>query len=307
MKRYIPQEITTGGLIGFTVCFQMPPFNLPAWVIFVTWGGAILLGETTLEGSIKSTYPALMLGVGVCIPILLTFSWIAAHVNNVLSATALNAGLLCGVAIIVLFLERIPLFANGAWIFLGFACCEGVVDSQAGPPPHTMWMYALVTLLTTFLGPILAWVSTKVLLPLPRFDFHPQRTATGAVDLPLPLVPQQTMYLTLHPERRTVRLTSTSGERTDEQVLLTLMLTSAGQVAVSFPAASEQHSSKNGESTEENARSTERVVVSKALPPIVAEVFDLSEREQVRDTFQLSDDASNNAVLRRQLSELERC
>ena len=307
MKRHIPQEITTGVLIGFTVYFEMPSFNLPVWVIFVTWGGALLLGETTLEGSIKKMYPALMLGVGVCVPILPAFSWIAAHVNNVLSATTLDAGLLCGVAIIVLFLERVPLFANSAWIFLGFACCEGVVASQAGPPPHTMWMYALVTLLTAFLGPILAWVSTKVLLPLPRFDFHPQRTATRAADLPLPLVPQQALYLTLHPERRTVRLTSTSGERTDEQVLLTLLLTSAGQVAVSFPAASGQHSLKNGEITEENARSAERVIVSKVLPPIVAEVFDLSEGDQVRDTFQLGDDASNNAVLRHLLFELERC
>jgi len=163
-----PLEITITILAGMTVFLTMPPLFLPVWATYIVWGGTFLVFQQrfSLLECIKRTWPPLVLGATAGVSTNILDLWTATKTTGI-STFGVEALILGILVLIVVYMERIPIFADGPFIFFSFAACDGILASQAGPAPHTWWLYWFVTVAMSLLGPLLAWASFKLMLPLP--------------------------------------------------------------------------------------------------------------------------------------------
>jgi len=164
MQKRIPLEMSIAFLASLTVFLGMTPF--PAWPLYVTWGAAYFLQETQLVPLVKRTWPPLALGAVAGLLFNVISAWVA-QVTTGLSTYGIIAGVLGLIALLVLYMEHIPVFSEGSFVFLSFAVSDALAEYQIGPIPHTLWMYCLLTLITTFAGILLAWASFQLMIPFP--------------------------------------------------------------------------------------------------------------------------------------------
>lgn len=178
-RNLIPLEWVCAVLAALTV----PLFvyaKVPIWATFVTWGAAFMVAPN-LEG-IRKLFPTLIVGTvsGVI------FFALAFTIDPIAGSEALpNSAIVFVMALVLLYLGRIPALALLPGIFFGFACYVGVaLAAQASTIPALFapWAYATGALL---LGPLLAWLS--VALTFPRaVEADPESVVVPVENLSLP-------------------------------------------------------------------------------------------------------------------------
>jgi hypothetical protein len=166
LKTRIPIFLTSSVLAGLTVLLTVPPLNMPNWVIFVTWGATFLLGSPNIEG-IKSLWPPLLAGTSLGVAFLWLYGLGTALVGgNVVLSTLLAGVIVFCITTVVFGLSRISVFSVMGAMFIGFPMLVGTVVGGFGFAPHSLFTYWVSATLMCFLGPVLAWASEKLTLPI---------------------------------------------------------------------------------------------------------------------------------------------
>jgi len=165
-KTRISVEIAAAILASLTALLTLPPLYMPILAIYITWGGTFLLGSPTLEG-IKKMWPPIILGTSGAVLILILFQWGASiSGGNLVASTLIDMAVLFIVPAILLYLGRLPIFSVVAAIFLAAASLFATAAGGYGPAPHNLFTFWLSATLMCCLGPVVAWATMKLTLPV---------------------------------------------------------------------------------------------------------------------------------------------
>lgn len=166
-KTRIPIILTSSVLAGLTVLLTVPPLNMPNWVIFVTWGATFLLGSPNIEG-IKKLWPPLLAGTSLGVAFLWFYRLGTSSVGgNIVLSTVLAGVIVFCITVVVFLLSRISIFSVMGAMFIGFPMLVGTAVGGFGFAPHSLFTFWVSATLMSFLGPVLAWASEKLTLPVP--------------------------------------------------------------------------------------------------------------------------------------------
>ncbi|GAC1404851.1 MAG: hypothetical protein NVSMB49_23730 [Ktedonobacteraceae bacterium] len=165
---HVPSTISGSALSAVTVLLTLSPLSLPTWAALITWGGTLLLQDTTLQGSVKKMCPPLILGASFGVLTRILYGWSSSIFLGQSAALVVVMDMLILFSLVLLLLQlcHLPVFSVSAATFFAFAAFVGIAAGKCGPAPHTLLVFWLTTIGMTCLGPLLAWMTNHVMVPV---------------------------------------------------------------------------------------------------------------------------------------------
>ncbi|GAC1309892.1 MAG: hypothetical protein NVSMB27_47010 [Ktedonobacteraceae bacterium] len=183
-------------------------------------------------------------------------AWITQNTTGFLTL-GVEAALLGLLVFVVLTMAQIPLFSESSFIFLSFTISDAMVEYSLGPAPHTLWMYWLLTLATALSGPLLAWASFILMLPLSR----PREKQANDSVLSIMLDGIKATRIVFDTQQK--RLSIRDSALPHENIQLTVAVPQEQPVTPFFPSSP---SSSHGDNLQQiNVRTTLRCLISRNL------------------------------------------
>jgi hypothetical protein len=159
-----PPEEVIGSLLAVTTIFvSLPPLNLPAWGIFISWAGTFAMGGPSKE-NLKRIWPVMPIGSITACLVVVAFTAASKSFSGYSFIVAEMIILFClDGAMMLLGRLRGLKFVPG--MFFGFASYFATVFGGFGPIPHDPLASLGVAVVANALGPIYAWLTTRLSAP----------------------------------------------------------------------------------------------------------------------------------------------
>jgi hypothetical protein len=180
MRDRVPHEIVASVLAGLTAFIGGTALNLPPWAIFISWAGTFLLGGPSLANA-KRLWFAMPAGSTFAMLIVIADQHIGtAFGHSRVAQDAMLALIILVVNSALMYTGRIRYFALIPGMFFGFASYFATFFGGFGFAGGNVLAAWVSVVAMNFLGPVFAYLSTKLAFPRPVPEPAPGSPA-GAV------------------------------------------------------------------------------------------------------------------------------
>jgi len=173
MSERVPHEIAASLLAGLTAFIGGTALNLPPWAIFIGWAGTFLAGGPSLV-VVRRLWAAMPAGSTFALIIVLVDQHIGtAFGHSRIAQDAVLALIILVVNSALMYTGRIGLFSLIPGMFFGFASFFATYFGGFGfhsGNPLAAWVSVVAM---NFLGPVFAYLSTKLTFPRRAADPAP--------------------------------------------------------------------------------------------------------------------------------------
>lgn len=162
MRERLPHEIVASVLAGLTAFIGGNALHLPPWAIFISWAGTFLLGGPSLANARKLWF---------AMPAGSTFALVIVVIENH-AGTAFGDGqwarntfqalVILVVNSALMYAGRLKALALIPGMFFGFASYFATYFGGFGHDPGNVWVAWLSVVAMNALGPVFAYLSTKL-------------------------------------------------------------------------------------------------------------------------------------------------
>ncbi|MCX4093261.1 DUF1097 domain-containing protein [Nocardia sp. alder85J] len=181
MRDRIPHEIVASVLAGLTAFIGGTAWNLPPWAIFVSWAGTFALGGPSLINARKLWF-AMPAGSTFAMLIVIADQHIGtAFGHSRFAQDAMLALIILVINSALMYTGRIRYFALIPGMFFGFASYFATFFGGFGFHSGNVLAAWVSVVAMNFLGPIFAYLSTKLAFPRPVSAPSAAPAAPGAV------------------------------------------------------------------------------------------------------------------------------
>jgi hypothetical protein len=155
----LPTEIVASLLAATTVIISLPPYNLPAWAVFISWAGTFAAGGPKPE-VLRKIWPALPVGSTYALLIVLAFERVSGHLAGI-ELTIAQMTIIFTLNTCLMYTGRIRALSFIPGMFFGFASFFATFFGGFGPIPHNPYAAWMATVSMTALGPAYAWLTAR--------------------------------------------------------------------------------------------------------------------------------------------------
>jgi len=180
MRDRVPHEIVASLLAGLTAFIGGTALNLPPWAIFIGWAGTFLAGGPSLPVA-RKLWAAMPAGSTFAMLIVLVDQHIGtAFGHSRVAQDAVLALIILVVNSALMYTGRIGYFSMIPGMFFGFASYFATYFGGFGFHSGNLLAAWVSVVAMNFLGPVFAYLSTKLAFPRPVPSVEPVPIAEPA-------------------------------------------------------------------------------------------------------------------------------